>query len=251
MKRISFYSILTAMLALIGAVSCKPAEELSSEAGITAFTFDTSVGANSIVTSQPSIQGNSITFTVSFDASEAQLAALVPTVTVSEGATVSPASGSAVDFSKGPVTYTVTAQDGVTTATYTAAAEIDAPADLVSGTYNGTIDVIQIMPIVTDQEQDIILTKTSDETVDIAMNDVSVTAFGMTIEIGDIVMSASLSETDSTYSITGEQNLTLPIGDSPVKVEGTLKGDMLILDFSIASTMGELGVEFEGTKAAE
>lgn len=42
---------------------------------------------------------------------------LVPTIVVSEGATVSPASGEAQDFTN-PVAYTVTAQNG-TTATYT------------------------------------------------------------------------------------------------------------------------------------
>jgi|GEM_PF-456786 len=37
---------------------------------------------------------------------------LAPTITVSPGATISPASGQTVDFSQGPVTYTVTAENG-------------------------------------------------------------------------------------------------------------------------------------------
>lgn len=48
---------------------------------------------------------------------ETDVTQLVPTIEVSEGATVEPASGVAQDFSN-PVTYTVTAQNG-TTATYT------------------------------------------------------------------------------------------------------------------------------------
>ncbi len=79
------------------------------------------------MTSQPVIEGNNISFTVSHDATSEQLSALVPTITVSENATVSPASGSAVDFSQGSVTFTVTAQDGVTTRAYFAKAVTDTP----------------------------------------------------------------------------------------------------------------------------
>lgn len=47
------------------------------------------------------------------------LTSLTPTVLVSEGATVDPASGAAVDFTN-PVTYTVTDKSGTVTSTYTA-----------------------------------------------------------------------------------------------------------------------------------
>ncbi len=50
-----------------------------------------------------------ITFTVR---SNADVSAIAPEFTLSQGATVVPASGSTHDFSKGPVTYTVTSQDG-------------------------------------------------------------------------------------------------------------------------------------------
>ena len=42
----------------------------------------------------------------------ADLTALAPRLTLTPGATVVPASGSVQDFSKGPVTYVVTSQDG-------------------------------------------------------------------------------------------------------------------------------------------
>ena len=129
MSYFSFKNVLLASAAaVIGITSCKPVEELSQEAKITSFTFDTSIEANSIVTSQPVIEGNNISFTVSHDATSEQLSALVPTITVSENATVSPASGSAVDFSKGAVTFTVTAEDGETTASYTATATKGQPS---------------------------------------------------------------------------------------------------------------------------
>ncbi|WP_162463258.1 cadherin-like beta sandwich domain-containing protein [Paenibacillus psychroresistens] len=41
------------------------------------------------------------------------LAILAPTITVSTNATISPASGATVDFSNGPVAYTITAQNGI------------------------------------------------------------------------------------------------------------------------------------------
>lgn len=50
-----------------------------------------------------------ITFAVRGDA---DVTSLSPVLTLSPGATVSPASGSTHDFSAGPVTYTVTSQDG-------------------------------------------------------------------------------------------------------------------------------------------
>ena len=43
---------------------------------------------------------------------------LAPTITVSDGATVSPVSGATADFSSGSVAYTVTAEDGVTQKVY-------------------------------------------------------------------------------------------------------------------------------------
>ncbi len=47
------------------------------------------------------------------------LTALAPTIVLSDGATVVPASGDLVDFSEGPVTYTVTAEDETTTQDWT------------------------------------------------------------------------------------------------------------------------------------
>lgn len=90
----------------------------SSEAAITSFSFDSSVAeVNAGVISEPVIDESAKTIT--FNVSDiADVTALVPTIVVSEGATVSPASGTAQDFSS-PVTYTVTAADGETTAAYT------------------------------------------------------------------------------------------------------------------------------------
>lgn len=83
----------------------------SSEAKITAFTFDKSVAANSVVGTQPVINGTTISFTVADSAKPEDIIALVPTITVSEKATITPGSGIAQDFSQ-VVKYTVIAEDG-------------------------------------------------------------------------------------------------------------------------------------------
>lgn len=82
----------------------------NTEAKITAFTFD-----NAIVTEQPVIDDakGTITFKVSDTATDDDLKALAPAITISDKAIVSPATGVAQDFSAGKsVTYTVTAEDG-------------------------------------------------------------------------------------------------------------------------------------------
>ena len=81
----------------------------SSAKEITTFTFG---GLNPAVAG--TIDGSDITVTVP---SGTDVTSLSPTVVVSPEATVSPASGTAQDFTS-PVTYTVTAEDGSTT-TYT------------------------------------------------------------------------------------------------------------------------------------
>ncbi|MDR3601433.1 MAG: fibronectin type III domain-containing protein [Desulfosporosinus sp.] len=81
----------------------------NDKAAITGFSF---AGLSPAVTG--SINGTNITVTVP---SGTNVAALVPTITTSPDATVSPTSTEAQDFTN-PVTYTVTAQDS-TTQTYT------------------------------------------------------------------------------------------------------------------------------------
>lgn len=101
----------------------KLAADQSSEAKITAFTFDTD-----LVTAQPVIDGNNITFAVADTITTEELAALVPTITISDKATITPASGVAQDFTK-PVVYTVTSEDGIVTAQYSVSAELDGVYD--------------------------------------------------------------------------------------------------------------------------
>ncbi len=69
----------------------------------------------------------------------ANVSALVPEITLSDNATVSPASGEAQNFSS-PVVYTVTAEDGKTTGEYTVSVAYMAPivldmVDVTAGTF--------------------------------------------------------------------------------------------------------------------
>lgn len=251
--------LLAATVAITGTISCRQAEELSSEAEITSFTFDTSVEANSIVTSQPVINGDSITFSVSSDSVSERLSALVPTITVSENATVSPASGSAVDFSQGTVTFTVTAQDGVTTRAYFAKAvtgttdnpDITYPIDeQLAGEYKGLLNItLGGSPVGSDIARNITVAKVDDETVSLTLEDFSF----MGMELGTIkVDSCKIAGSDIPeydYSLSGEQTLTLNvIGEQHVTVDGGFADNTISLTISIDFNGTPVDVTFDGTK---
>ena len=251
--------LLAATVAIAGTFSCRQAEELSSEAEIVSFTFDTSVDANSIVTSQPVINGDSITFSVSSDSVSERLSALVPTITVSENATVSPASGSAVDFSQGTVTFTVTAQDGVTTRAYFAKAvtgttdnpDITYPIDeQLAGEYKGLLNItLGGEPVGSDIARNITVAKVDDETVSLTLEDFSF----MGIELGTIkVDSCKIAGSDIPeydYSLSGEQTLTLNvIGEQHVTVDGGFADNTISLTISLDFNGTPVDVTFDGTK---
>ena len=94
----------------------------SSEANILSFTFDTSVEANAGVISQPVIDETNAAITFRMEEGSS-VTALVPTIEVSAGATVTPGSGTSVSFANGSATFTVVAEDG-TTKVYTVSCEM-------------------------------------------------------------------------------------------------------------------------------
>lgn len=118
MRKYLFFYLFVAVCIASLFTSCDEDDVIrSSEANITSFTFDTTVAANAAVLSQPVIDEANATIT--FKAEEdGDVSALVPTIEVSAGATVTPASGSAVSFASGSATFTVVAEDG-TSKTYT------------------------------------------------------------------------------------------------------------------------------------
>jgi len=79
--------------------------------------------ADPLIISQPEIIGTNITFVVDYYTTDAQMKELVPTIEASSQAVVVPASGSKVDFSKGPVKFTVTSGNGKTSVEYNVTAK--------------------------------------------------------------------------------------------------------------------------------
>ncbi len=85
---------------------------LSDEAEILEFTFGPSIDYEDAV-----IESGTATVDI-IVIKGTDVNALAPSITVSEGATINPASGDIIDFTN-PVTFTVTAEDGVTTKDWT------------------------------------------------------------------------------------------------------------------------------------
>ncbi|MEM8509793.1 MAG: BspA family leucine-rich repeat surface protein [Bacteroidota bacterium] len=65
---------------------------------------------------------------------------LIPEIQVSEFASIAPASGVATDFSRGPVNYTVTAQDGVAQTVYTVSVAIE--PDVTNPTISCPVNIL-------------------------------------------------------------------------------------------------------------
>lgn len=108
-----------------------PDPVLSTNTNINSFAFN---GISPSVSA--TISGTSITANVPYNV---DVSSLVPTINIAAGATISPASGVAQDFSS-PVTYTVTAEDGTTTATYAATVTVlPAPKLAASAVWERTL----------------------------------------------------------------------------------------------------------------
>ena len=121
MKKSVLSIILVALVVVVAFSGCKEKEKptpKSSECEILMFADGTKGWT---------INNNLLTITTSYTKIQSQhLHNMAPTITVSPGATVNPASGVAQDFSEGNVVvYVVTAEDGVTTRTYEAQASVN------------------------------------------------------------------------------------------------------------------------------
>ena len=92
--------------------SCIREEALNMEADIEGVTI---ANAESLLQTEPVVDGNNITFRMKTFSGSYNFA---PIFNLSEGATISPASGTELDFTQ-PQTYTVTSQDGAWSRQYT------------------------------------------------------------------------------------------------------------------------------------
>lgn len=98
------------LLTLLFLVSCIREAPLSPEADIVAFSFPENIALSDAI-----MNGTNIAITVR---KGVDLTAIVPTITVTEGATIHPAADEPRDFTS-PVTYTVVSQDQRYQQTYT------------------------------------------------------------------------------------------------------------------------------------
>ena len=107
------YKTVVVAATVLAATSCIQDEALNTECDIITCSFP-----SEIVVSDPTITNNRVTVNVVPDADISKLA---PTFTLTEGATISPASGSVQNFLNADdhtVSYTVTSQDGEWHKTY-------------------------------------------------------------------------------------------------------------------------------------
>jgi len=105
--------VLGVSVALILLTSCMKEEPLNAEADIEMVTLHVANPELMFFQMTDSTQtilstDTTIVFSVR---SDADVSALAPELIITAGATVTPASGTMQDFSKGPITYTVTSQD--------------------------------------------------------------------------------------------------------------------------------------------
>lgn len=250
MKKDFFKTMLLMLCTVFTFAACSDDDDpiLGSEAAMISFSFDPSVAANSIVTSQPVIgSDNSITYTVSEQATEAQLATLVPTVVVSAGATYT-ASGS--DFSK-EVTYKVVSEDGQTTTQYV----VKVPGltypieEQVAGTYKGLLNVEMLgNSLVVDEPKNITVTKNKGNAVDLLLTDFSFQG----MPLGDIQLDSLTVTLDDkgVYTFTGNQGLTLGsgVGDCTVETEGTVDKGAVTAKLTILWMQVPINVTYTGER---
>lgn len=250
MKKDFFKTMLLMLCTVFTFTACSDDDDpiLGSEAAMISFSFDPSVAANSIVTSQPVIgSDNSITYTVSEQATEAQLATLVPTVVVSSGATYT-ASGS--DFSK-EVTYKVVSEDGQTTTQYV----VKVPGltypieEQVAGTYKGLLNVEMMgSSLVVDEPKNITVTKNKGNAVDLLLTDFSFQG----MPLGDIQLDSLTVTLDDkgVYTFTGNQGLTLGsgVGDCTVETEGTVDNGAVTAKLTILWMQVPINVTYTGER---
>ena len=250
MKKDFFKTMLLMLCTVFTFAACSDDDDpiLGSEAAMISFSFDPSVAANSIVTSQPVIgSDNSITYTVSEQATEAQLATLVPTVVVSAGATYT-ASGS--DFSK-EVTYKVVSEDGQTTTQYV----VKVPGltypieEQVAGTYKGLLNVEMMgSSLVVDEPKNITVTKNKGNAVDLLLTDFSFQG----MPLGDIQLDSLTVTLDDkgVYTFTGNQGLTLGsgVGDCTVETEGTVDKGAVTAKLTILWMEVHINVTYTGER---
>jgi len=162
--------------------------------------------------------------------------ALIPTISVSPGATISPASGVAIDFS-GPVIYTVKAEDGITVQNYIVAVMVS--------TISNETDIISFsMPEEAGPANIDMLTHTVAIDV-IYATDVTALVPTMGLSAGATINPAGGIATDYSapvpYTVTAEDGTT--IQDWTVSVTVLPNSETNVLDLTLAEQTGPATID--------
>ncbi|MCR9248773.1 MAG: BspA family leucine-rich repeat surface protein [bacterium] len=133
--------------------------------------------------------------------SEGVLTSITPELTVSLGATISPASGGTIDLTSGSATYTVTAEDQTTTQDWTISVILNNDTDISGFNLTGVLSSVKIDPDV--------------HTVDILVaegSDVTSLLTEVTVQGGASISPLAITVQDFTnpvtYTVTAEDGVT-------------------------------------------
>ena len=156
------------------------------------------------------------------------------------------------------IAATGTVKDGKLTLDLVATITLPAantPAQDIVGTYSGLLDVsLSGFPIVTDMSKDIkiVLTDNSTETVDLVVEDLTLTIGNDELALGTIsVTGCNVTKDNDAYSFAsdGSQIITVPgeIGDCEVSTTGSVTGNNISVTLNITWNKLPIVVTFEGT----
>ncbi len=158
--------------------------ETSTETDILTFTFPEQSGGATISTDNHTVDIEVVYGT--------NVTALVPTITLSEGATVNPASGVANDFTNA-VVYTVTAEDNTTTqawtVTVTVGSELSHEAEMLTF-------------VLADQVQDAVINSDDTTVTSVVAWDTDITSLSPTITVSSGAQVSQTVNVDFTNPVT-------------------------------------------------
>lgn len=211
-------------------ITVAEAPVLSSESSITSFVLE---GV------EATIDGLNITVEL---ANGTGLTSLVPTIVISDNATIDYTTDSAVDFTDG-ATFVVTAEDGITTSPYTVTVTLADPiystessiTSFILEGVEGTIEDLNIsieLPYGTELSSlvpTIVISDnaTIDYTTDSTVNFTSGATFVVTAEDGT---------TQSTYTVT-----VATLGGSALELEGIVGDDYTTIDITASNSTFSVG----------
>lgn len=126
----------------------------------------------------------------------------------------------------------------------------------IAGDYKGTMDVYYVGvpdPIASGLSQKVYVTKASDTAVKLELRDFVFSLNGEDLNLGTIaVENCPVTVEGTSYKFSGNQKMTLLVGDCDVAVAGTIgSGNLaMIVDVKVGGGTLQVKVDYKGTKLA-